>query len=211
MNHSEERLSGAFKDLAAQGPQGAPAELRGQLTESLRKRHLFRTRMRAIASACAVAACLGVITWLSLKGNNLFLKQSSNPPLASVPESTGPPALTNSDGLPDSGNGLAITKPEPPQRVLAAHRPGHRGSNRSTNTCLGPGIAAGFTPLPTYDPAFPADGYQIVRVGLQDAALSQLGLPIHESASGQRVVADLLLDRDGLPLAVRFLGRQKTQ
>ena len=72
-------------------------------------------------------------------------------------------------------------------------------------------IAKGFTPLPSYDPAVPATGYQIIRVGLQDTALSQLGVAVRESNSGQRVVTDLLVDRDGMPMAYRFVGGVKTR
>jgi len=206
MNHSEERLTSAFKDLAAEAPPGAPVELGRQIKDLFREHHTRRRRMRVLASGLAAAACLATIGLFLLKGNSVLTKQPPNPPSPEARDSTNP------SGQPGSGTPKEDEPGRPvlpgrrgPKKHLAAYRQGDITASPS------PAIARGFTPLPTYDPAVPAEGYHIVRVGLQDTALSQLGMPVHENASGERVVADLLLDRDGLPLAVRFVTGQKTK
>jgi hypothetical protein len=61
--------------------------------------------------------------------------------------------------------------------------------------------------LPSYDPAFSQGGFKIVRVGLTGADLVQLGAPQPSDLAGRRVLADVMLDRDGIPVAVRTVGR----
>src|SRR5215467_7016114 len=96
MNHSEERLTSAFKDLAAEAPPGAPVELGRQIKELFREHHTRRRRRRVTASGLAVAACLATIGLFLLKGNGLLLKQP-NPPSPEARDST------NLSGQADSG------------------------------------------------------------------------------------------------------------
>src|SRR5436190_1808928 len=68
-------------------------------------------------------------------------------------------------------------------------------------------VVSQFTSLASYDPAFSKDGFKIVRVGLSSAELSQMGAPSYVYPAGRRVLTDVVLDRDGIPVAVRTVGR----
>lgn len=203
MNHSEERLSKAFRDLAAQAPSGAPTELGVKLKDSLRRHHIRRRRVRVLASAVALAVCLVCATLLLSNGNGFFFNRDADAPSAGIKDPTGLPKVATSQPPSPVNPGSNRREPVAPQKVSVTYKPRH---NRTSVD-----HAQDFIPLPTYHSAFPADGYQIVRVGLQDTALSQLGLPVHEDSSGRQIVADLLVDSDGLPMAVRFVGRQRTR
>lgn len=203
MNHSEERLSKAFRDLAAQAPSGAPAELGVKLKDSLRRHHIRRRRGRILASAVALAVCLVFAALLASKGNGFFFNRDADAPSAGIKDSTGLPKVAISQPPSNPDPNSIRQEPVAPQKVSVTYKPNH---NRTSADNI-----KGFIPLPTYHSAFPVDGYQIVRVGLRDTALSQLGLPVREDSSDRQVVADLLVDSDGLPMAVRFVGRQRTR
>ena len=66
-------------------------------------------------------------------------------------------------------------------------------------------VARDFVPLPGYDPALSTNEFKIVRLGLASAELYQLGLPAR--ASTRRALTDVVIDGDGIPVAVRLASR----
>ena len=66
-------------------------------------------------------------------------------------------------------------------------------------------IAYNFVPLPSYNSALSTDEFKIMRVGLTSAELYQMGLPAQ--ASTRRVLTDVVIDSDGIPVAVRLASR----
>lgn len=63
----------------------------------------------------------------------------------------------------------------------------------------------GFVPLASYDPDMPTGQLMVLRVSLPASSLNLVGLPTSgASDQDRRVVADLLVDEDGTPYAVRF-------
>jgi hypothetical protein len=203
MNHSEDKVFRAFRDLSANAPKNAPAELGANLKCAFRRHHNRRKRIRAIGTIATLAACIALVAFVTVKETRLFVKHDTTRTMAAKSDSKETPAPTQ----------ITVSTPESPtnsiHRHASAKRASFAGNHRNTNANLT--IAKGFTPLPTYDPGLPVSGYQVVRVGLQETALSQLGLPVRENNSNQRVVTDLLVDRDGMPMAYRLVGAMKTR
>lgn len=205
MNHSEDRLSQAFRDLAAEAPQRAPAALGVRLQDSFRKHHIRRRRVRLFTGVSVLAACVVLaFVFVSLRHRSISHRTTIDGTMSARDTSHQDNQAAEND---DARSGVSL--PSHPTNVTPNIRKKYANAAPSRKQASSGNIAKGFTPLPSYDPSYPATGYQIVRVGLQDTALSQLGLPVHESSSGKQVVADLLLDRDGMPIAVRFPNAQK--
>jgi hypothetical protein len=210
MNHPEDRLSSAFRDLAAEAPRGAPAGLGLTLKNSFRRHHARRRRVRAYTvaslSACVIFSFLFVVT----RGPSTSPQAPGDSSTEAINPGPAAPQATDEKMESTPGSNQAGGESADPGRARGPHNTvfvgEHARRNRSSSR-----TSKDFIPLPSYHPDFPSEGYQIVRVGLQDASLSQLGLPVREDSSGRRVIADLLVDRDGLPMAVRFVGWQRTQ
>lgn len=190
MNRPEDRLSNAFKYLAADAPKSAPTELGVMLKESFRRRQVRRKRLRVYTSA-ALLACTALALFV-------FVTRSPR-------EETGPSPVEAVQA--DDPNVKHITQDRPTPEKLELGMPKERDKVARRKRSYS--HTKDFVPLPTYHPSVASEAYQVVRVGLRDQSLSQLGLPIREDASGRRLVADLLVDRDGLPMAVRFVGWRK--
>ena len=192
MNQSEERLSHAFQALAAESPQSAPAEVGLALQHAFHRHHVRRRRQRRLITAGALGVCVVVAAVLLSKS------KSSGPQ-----EKQTSLATTQEKILPDREPTLPAPAPDntPVKSPIASLRKVHRKAQPAAND------AGNFTSLASYDPAFSKDGFKIVRVGLSSAELSQMGAPSYVHPAGRRVLTDVVLDRDGIPIAVRTVGR----
>lgn len=65
--------------------------------------------------------------------------------------------------------------------------------------------SSGFVALPSYDPAINTGDLQVVRLELSGADLRLVGAPVGEDLSDRRMLADVVVGRDGTPYAVRFV------
>ena len=192
MNQSEERLAQAFQALAEESPQSAPAEVGLTLQNAFRQHHVRRRRRRRLITAGALVACLVVAAVLLSK---------SRPSGSHVKQSTL--ATRQEESLPAQAPSPRVSVPEnqPVKPAMASLHKVHRRPQPSVN------VVGNFTSLASYDPAFSKDGFKIVRVGLSSAELSQMGAPSYVHPAGRRVLTDVVLDRDGIPIAVRTVGR----
>jgi hypothetical protein len=222
MNEQDELISKAFEDLAERTPRGAPPEIGVRLREAFRTHHarLRRRRLMVSTAAAAFGLCAAVAVLVLFRAGPSVSRPGApenNRPGSAAPENNLAGSAVQPSPVPPN--------PEPNDRTISqaggpATSTNHEavGPVPSTNheprrlRRSSPAVAAGpFIPLPTYDPVVPTDGYEILRVQLRDTALSELGLPVREDASGRSVLADLLVDRDGIPLAVRFVGPRATR
>ena len=192
MDQSEKRLAQAFQALAAESPQSAPAELGLALQDAFRQHHVRRRRQRRLITAGALGACLVVAAVLLSKSWSSGLQRKQSTQATKHREVL--PAL---EPLPNA----SVPDNQPVKSTIASLHKAHRKAQPSAD------LAGNFTSLASYDPAFSKDGFKIVRVGLSSAELSQMGAPGSGHSFGQRVLTDVLLDRDGIPIAVRTVGR----
>ena len=192
MNQSEERLAQAFQALSAESPQSAPAEVGLALQDAFRRHHVRRRRQRRLITAGVLGACLVVAAVLLSKSRSSGL-QEKQPTLATRQEQSLPNPETRSLGAVPNNTQVKST--------IASLRKVHRKARPSAN------VVSNFTSLASYDPVFSKDGFKIVRVGLSSAELSQMGAPSNVYPAGRRVLTDVVLDRDGIPIAVRTVGR----
>jgi len=192
MNQSEERLAQAFQALSAESPQSAPAEVGLALQDAFRRHHVRRRRQRRLITAGVLGACLVVAAVLLSKSRSSGL-QEKQPTLATRQEQSLPNPETRSLGAVPNNTRVKST--------IASSQKVHRKARPSAN------VVSNFTSLASYDPVFSKDGFKIVRVGLSSAELSQMGAPSNVYPAGRRVLTDVVLDRDGIPIAVRTVGR----
>ena len=187
MNQAEERLSKAMEDLAAQAPPSAPPGLGVNLRDAFRRHHLRRRRRRLMWAA----ALATVIIAAFLAREKLSIHPQQAPALTAQATPTpdlAPPRKATEDSFTQQPSPHAIAKAKGPRRKL-------------TTTV----VAHNFVPLPSYEPALSTDEFKIVRLGLTSDDLYQMGLPAQPST--RRVLTDVLIDRDGIPVAVRLASR----
>ena len=193
MKTTDEQIDLAFQALATESPQGAPAGLGASLMGSFRQHHVIRRRRRLIGTALCVVAFIGVgllvsRSWLARNAPNNRVLVARQPETAlPVPEPTNEKAA-----LPSN--------PQRPNIVARTSKPVRKSEAKTVPR-------NSFTSLASYSPAFSPDGFKIIRVGLTNADLIQMGAPSHLHSSSQPVLTDVMLDRDGIPIAVRTAGR----
>ena len=226
-------LSRGLRHLSAKSPQGAPAELRILLNRTFKDHHLRRRRARMARLTLLAASIIVVISTALLlafrsAGPNIVAQKA--PPALRTPT---PPvtlatlAAANSYRLTGSQRGR-----EEVERLLHNRKRSEsirRGRIDKNHETFGPGdettppSSAGtpileqasqqaaevdsdaFVALPSFDPAAPTDGLEIVRLEMPATVLRLVGFPIREDVSEYRVVADVLLAQDGTPYALRFV------
>lgn len=181
---SEALLSAALHRLATGSRRTAPEELRESLARSFRQHHARRRRLRIAGwSALAVCLVLGVLG-VKLAGRH----GNSAPAIAVQPQPAQAPAVANEAKQP------VAQRTKERSSVVATLKTNADGNQND-----------GFVPLPSYDPAMGTGELQVVRLELSGADLRLVGAPVAEDLSDQRVLADVVVGRDGTPYAVRFV------
>ena len=194
MKTTDEQIDLAFQALATESPQGAPAELGASLMGSFRQHHVIRRRRRRlIGAAVLVVAFVGVVSWISR------LRPSQNAPNNQVLTARQPEKALP---VPEPTNEKTTSLSNPPRQNIVAQT-----SKPVRKSEAQPVPHNSFTSLASYDPAFSPDGFKIIRIGLTNADLIQMGAPSHLHSSSRPVLTDVMLDRDGIPIAVRTAGR----
>jgi len=186
MKPAEERFYEAMQELSAQSPSSAPPQLGVKLHAAFRRHHLRRRRQRRLAWAAALAM---VIVTMFVTREKLSIHRQPAPTLTA--QVTPTPA--QSPQQKTMGDSSAAQ----PRAMAKANRPRRKPAMTS--------VARDFVPLPGYDPALSTNEFKIVRLGLASAELYQLGLPAR--ASTRRALTDVVIDGDGIPVAVRLASR----
>src|SRR5262249_41293467 len=101
MNHFEERLTAALRELAASSRQAASLELGSALTDAVWRHHNRQRRIRR-ARIAAIAICLAALAALPLLKRSDTTGHVDQPVVRSIPpeEVTAPPDLSISQAKP---------------------------------------------------------------------------------------------------------------
>jgi hypothetical protein len=183
-NPSDALLSAALHRLATGSPQDAPAELGAELAQAFRRHHRRRKQAR-MAAITAMAACLALVAALLAMRKPAVHKAT---PLAvqqqlAVNPGTEPPLSQQAEA-------------QEPSRPASQTRPASAASSAGED---------GFVTLDAYDPATTSGDLQVVRLELSGADLRMIGAPVTEDLSDRRLLADVVVDEDGTPYAVRLV------
>jgi hypothetical protein len=185
---SEALLSAALHRLAKGSAQSAPEELGTILARSFRQHHARHRHMR-IAGWSALAACLILAAVLALKFADVR-GNSVTPNVAVQPQPTQMPSVAQQEKQ-------VVPHASDRSKLVAQVKSGADANQASQND--------GFVPLPSYDPAISTGDLQVVRLELSGADLRLVGAPVAEDLSDQRILADVVVGRDGTPYAVRLV------
>jgi hypothetical protein len=186
MNPSDTELAKVLRDLAARGPQQAPPELGRKLENAFVRHHAHRRRRRAAwLVSLATCAVLAVVLLLARRS-----------PAPSQTATILPPAQAQS---------APATATAPPAQAVAQSKP--TSKLRARRRVAGARVAAtaDFVALPSFDSALPISQSQIVRVEMPASDLQLVGFPVDGDLMQRRIVADVLVGHDGVPLAVRLV------
>lgn len=198
MDQSNEHLARAFETLADSAPDGASLKTELALMDSFRQHHVRRKRQRQAISLLTFCLCLITVALVVLKSRSLPV-QPQMPILAlqTPDKSTTANQSTSNRPLPENQTPNPRRNPTVVAKLNKPVRPRPRASSPSGD----------FVSLPSYDAAFSNGGFKIVRLGLTRTDLYQMGAPqVGDLAKGQ-ILADVMLDRDGIPIAVRRIGK----
>jgi len=200
-SHSEDRLAGALRRLAAQAPRSAPPEV-GAVLGSAFRRHHRRRRIRNAAIAAVMVIGLSSAAWLLTRTSQKAAPQMAvhNPAPAVPLEKTAPGAhainlpATQATNTPATQQAKAIVKHG------ARHNASHPQANQVEARQEG-----SFLPLPAYDPDVAESELRIVRVEMPIQDLRLVGAPVGPEVPNRPVLADFVVGQDGTPYAVRLV------
>jgi len=184
MNRSDEKLTAALRDLAANSRQSASAELGAAVKQGFHRHHAHRRRVRNTYVA-AIVVCLAFLAALPFVRKSSLASHDNQPTtVRTIPPDPVSPA-------PD----LSVSQSRP---VVAPKR---AGSNRRR-----PLTTAQFLALPSADELPPSNELRVVRLELPVRSLRLVGLPVAEEVPDHRVLADFVVGPDRTPYAVRFVN-----
>jgi hypothetical protein len=188
MNSSDNRLSTALRELAAEAPS-APPELAARLNAAFARHRAFRRR-KQVAFSALVAACLALASfWMFAARNSAGQMQVTQGPPAP------PPFALLRSAEPQAAALVGRARPS------AGHHP-HPAAPAEAPVSIPSGD---FIALASFDPAIPLGQAQIVRVELPALTLRSAGYPVNPGLIGRHVLTDVILGQDGRPYAARLV------
>src|SRR5262245_54028591 len=183
MNRSDNPISDSLKYLAEAAPQEAPRRVGANLQAAFRRHHIVRKRMRTVMFTGLAASLM--ISVVLLKNSRLG------------PSPAGRDSIASTSPKPTAqGSATSEVSPLPGSNALPQPTQSHKGSRASG--------AGRFVLMPGVDPDTPTGSLIVVRVELPTSSLSLVGLPSSGDGNSDRVLADVLLDQDGTPYAIRM-------
>jgi hypothetical protein len=196
MNDSGNLLSDGIKHLAASPPEEAPRRIAANLEIAFRRHHLRRKRIRVMKfTAIAALLLLSAVSWMRWR-----IAPHGGQGSAQVLQSSAPAAHDSTAG--------AYPAPAMPTPVLPNTAPPRQRTalarQRSFTADHHHSAGGKFIFMPGVDPETPAGSLIVVRVELPTSALGLVGLPASGDSSQDRVLADILMDQDGTPYAIRI-------
>lgn len=193
MNQTEDRFEKAFAALSGAGPEGAPASVESNLKAAFRRHHARRRRRRHAILALTIGTC-AIITGTVILRSRSVRVQPDHPLVAGYKPVPSAPVQKPS---PDASS----TKPTFEPKIVRKSIKPARGRPAL------PAPDSKFISLPSYVAAFSDGGVRIVRVNLSNSDLYQMGAPELSYPGASRTVADVMFDRDGIPIAVRRVAK----
>lgn len=184
MNETKDPLIDVLKQLRNAVPE-APHDLGVRLEAAFRHHHARRRRI-LVAQCAGLAACL-MIAAVFIPAKYRLSQGSRRAPVA--PASSALPAT--------------LTTNVPDQQGPAPHQ---KGSHQAEGRITAPGAPQAFAALPGVDGRTLSGSWTIVRLKLSRADLGLVGVPDSGENPYDLVVADVLMDEDGTPYAVRVVN-----
>jgi hypothetical protein len=203
MNPHEESLAKGLRELAADSPQGAPAELGAKLRDAF-ERHHSRRRQKRIALLASLAVILGIAVASLRVGEHHRRGTEANQKPRTVQTSPVPPAVVAHEAQTIEAGSV---RPRPAASRTRRRISAGAGAPRSflRTAAVAPND---FLALPSYDPAIPIGPSRMLRLELPGSALQLVGYPVNEELLERRVLTDVLVGQDGVPYAVRLIQAQ---
>lgn len=168
-----------------------------------------RGKLRSQLAALGVAAAAALAVSLALGGHGLLRRIEPNPQKVksvadtTVPEQAQPRSSSNTTVEASIREG---TVHESDIRKVKLDHPSSR-ANAPVGATSPAAEDAAFIRLPYADSSAEIEGGQVVRVILSPAALESLGVQTSAFIPTENVSADLLLDEDGTPEAIRLVAQ----
>jgi hypothetical protein len=194
MNDSDNLLSESLKYLAAAAPEEAPRRIAANLELAFRRHHLRRKGIWvAQFTALAASLLLAAVLWMHWDnpshggGQDSMRAGEARQPAAHGPIASASPAVA----MPAPSH-IAPSR----QHFASMHHHAVIGDNRHS-------ASGKFIFMPGMDQETPTGSLMVVRLELPTSALSLVGLSAIGDSSQDRVLADILIDQDGTPYAIR--------
>lgn len=183
MNGNDNLLSEGLKHLAAMAPEEAPRRITANLQAAYHHHHVVRKRMRAL-QFMSLAASLLIAILIGVNWRTSPPRAGQSPSAGALPKPATPAVLLNVSPLPKNN----VTP----------------SSFRQRKAGLPSRVAGKFVLIPGADPSIAAGSLVVVRLELPASALGLVGLTNSGDISPDRVLADILVDQDGTPYAIRM-------
>ena len=174
MNAARDPLSDILRHQADAAPEDAPVWIGMRLEAAFRQHHVRRRRWKTVQYA-GLAACL-------LLSAVLIFRSARQAPVQQTQKKTAPTLMAAASG--------------PLADTLEAHGIVNSGQAGS--------VQDRFVPLSTFDPNLPMGKLAVIRLEVTSTDLMLMGVSAGTSDPQQRVKADMLVDEDGTPYAVRL-------
>lgn len=174
MNAARDPLLDILRRQAEAAPEDVPSWIGMDLHAAFRQHHFRRRRWKAVQFA-GLAACLLLSTVLVLRS----ARQALRPPVAQTQKT--------------ASTLLAVGPSADTLEARGIVNSGQAGSAQDR-----------FVPLSTFDPNLPMGKLAVIRLELTSADLMFMGVSAGASDPQQRMKADVLVDEDGTPYAVRL-------
>lgn len=183
MSYEDREWRQVFEPLRSD--DGAGAEVERRLISAVRRRRRVR---RAFWAAAMAAMCLPLLL--------LFPAKHSVPARPAVEEASPAPVATSAPAIPAEA---------PAEPRLAVHRAPRAAAPAVPHGKAEQTPSMTFVALPSTLMPGPIIRGQVVRVRLAGGALADLGFDVSQDRLSQPVFADVLLDEDGTPAALRVV------
>lgn len=195
--------------VAAAKAQSVPGRIEESLLKEFRahSEDERRGKVRWQVAALGVAAAAALAVSLALGGHGLNWRNATNRLVAKSAEKSSVPAqapglspapVTGAVSIANGGGHEATVSPVKTNRA----------SSGTKAPVTSPAVEeAAFVRLPYADASAEIEGGEVVRVILSPAALESLGVQTDAFPPTENVSADLLLDEDGTPEAIRLVAQ----
>jgi hypothetical protein len=205
-----ELLDSELRQFAARGGDGqAPARVEAKLLNALRRRNSVAERKTAWRYAAAVGIAAVLLLAIGLWLNRPTAKDKRLPGLkVSEPLVAVKSATQGSNWTSSATRNMSVARTDT-REMPASHsvlKSTKRDAADADALVADTDGTSGFIALPDADPG-PVDDGAVVRVEMPRAALASFGLPVEAMEGSGTVRADLIVNADGTPQAIRLLSR----
>lgn len=193
---------------AAANSEPAPTRIEAAVLKEFREHHESerRGKRRRQAAVLGAAAAVALAVGLLVGEHGLHRQGAGNEQSAKSMEKRAPSEAPGEATVPAVMEASAAAAT--PHEASIAKGKANRAERRMKAPATSPATEeAAFVRLPYSDSSAEIEGGEVVRVILSPAALESLGMQPGTFAPAENVSADLLLDEDGTPEAIRMVAQ----